>query len=194
MGSAEFRRTGRNRDTTGERAKAGVVGSGIDARSRRIKSWTPRCELPGSKCGQSFHQDHDSGTFWTAETGGLSWSSSDQCKCMGPWVVQQQTLTEGQQCSSSAIGQETEGTDANKAAWQYVQQKTSQELLRGERHLPFLIPVRIILPAEGNLVMLESHKPVVGDGDTMGVAGEITQHMMRSAEGWPGIDDPVLPE
>jgi hypothetical protein len=44
----------------------------------------------------------------------------------------------------------------------------------------FLISVRIILPAEGNLVMLEGHKPVVGDGDTMGVAGEVTQHMMRS--------------
>ena len=75
-----------------------------------------------------------------------------------------------------------------------MEKETSQKLLRGERHLPFLIPVRIILPAEGNLVMLEGHKPVVGDGDTMGVAGEIAKHMMGSAEGWLGIDDPVLPE
>jgi len=75
-----------------------------------------------------------------------------------------------------------------------MEKETSQELLRGERHLPFLIPVRIILPAEGNLVMLEGHKPVVGDDDTMGVAGEIAKHMMGSAEGWLGIDDPVLPE
>jgi hypothetical protein len=28
----------------------------------------------------------------------------------------------------------------------------------------------------------------------MGVAGEITQHMMRAAEGRLGIDDPVLTE
>ena len=35
--------------------------------------------------------------------------------------------------------------------------------------------------------MLEGHEPVVGDGDAMGVAGEITKHMMGSAEGWLGI-------
>jgi len=75
-----------------------------------------------------------------------------------------------------------------------MQKETSQELLRGERHLSLLITVRIILPAEGNLVMLEGHEPVVGDGDAMGVAGEITKHMMGSAEGWLGIDDPVLTE
>src|SRR6266566_925569 len=58
----------------------------------------------------------------------------------------------------------------------------------------FLFTVRIILPAERNLVTLEGHKTVVGDGDAMGIAGEITKHMMRSSEGWLGIDDPVLTE
>ncbi len=33
---------------------------------------------------------------------------------------------------------------------------------------------------------------MVGDGDTMGVTREIVQHMLGSAEGWLGIDDPVL--
>jgi hypothetical protein len=28
----------------------------------------------------------------------------------------------------------------------------------------------------------------------MGVAGKIAQHMTGTAEGWFGIDDPVLPE
>jgi hypothetical protein len=75
-----------------------------------------------------------------------------------------------------------------------MEKKTSQELLRGEGHLSLLILVRIILPAEGNLVTLEGHKTVVGDGDAMGIASEVTQHMMRSAEGWLGVDDPVLTE
>jgi len=39
--SAEFRRTGVSKDTTGERAKARVVGSGVDGRLRRIKGWAP---------------------------------------------------------------------------------------------------------------------------------------------------------
>jgi hypothetical protein len=29
----------------------------------------------------------------------------------------------------------------------------------------------------------ESHEAVVGDGDAMGVTGEIAEHMMRTAEG-----------
>jgi len=75
-----------------------------------------------------------------------------------------------------------------------MQQETSQELLRRERHLPVFIPVGIVFPAEGDLVVLESHEAVVGDGHPMGVAGEIAQHMMGSAKGWLGIDDPVLTE
>ena len=42
--------------------------------------------------------------------------------------------------------------------------------------------------------MLEGHEAVVGDGHAMGVAGEIAEHMMRTAERWLGVDDPVLTE
>ena len=50
----------------------------------------------------------------------------------------------------------------------------------------------IILPAESNLIMLEGHKAVIRDGHAMGVAGKVTDNMLRSAERWFGIDDPVL--
>jgi hypothetical protein len=40
--------------------------------------------------------------------------------------------------------------------------------------------------------MVESHEAVVGDGHAMGVAGEIAEHMMGTAEGWLGVADPVL--
>jgi hypothetical protein len=50
-----------------------------------------------------------------------------------------------------------------------MQQKTSQELLRGERHLSLLITVRIIFPEESNLITLEGHEAVVGDGHAMSV-------------------------
>jgi hypothetical protein len=73
-----------------------------------------------------------------------------------------------------------------------MQQETAQELFRGQGHLPLLISVSIILPAEGDLVVLERHQAVVGDGHAMGVACEITQHMMGAAERWLGIDDPSL--
>jgi hypothetical protein len=63
--------------------------------------------------------------------------------------MQQQTLTVGQEFCALAIGQECEGTDANQAAGQNMQQETSQELLRGEGDHPLLITVGIIFPAEG---------------------------------------------
>jgi hypothetical protein len=52
----------------------------------------------------------------------------------------------------------------------------------------------IILPTESNPVLFEGHETVVGDGDAMGVAGEIAEDMMGAAKGWLGIDDPVLTE
>jgi hypothetical protein len=42
--------------------------------------------------------------------------------------------------------------------------------------------------------MLESYEAMVGDGYAMGVTGEIAEHMLGTAEGWPGVDDPVLAE
>jgi hypothetical protein len=35
---------------------------------------------------------------------------------------------------------------------------------------------------------------MVGDRDAMGIAREIMQNMFGTAEGWLGIDDPVLLE
>ena len=113
---------------------------------------------------------------------------------MGHGLVGEQALTERQQSSAPPIGQEPERADADKATGQDVEQETAQELLRIERHHSLLIPVGIILPAESNLVMLESHEAVVGDGYAMSVAGEIAEHMMRTAEGGLGVDDPVLTE
>jgi hypothetical protein len=50
--------------------------------------------------------------------------------------------------------------------------------------------VGIILPAEGDLVVLESDEPMVGDGDAMGIAAEIAEDMMGAAKRGFGIDHP----
>jgi hypothetical protein len=109
-------------------------------------------------------------------------------------LVGEQALTEGQESGAPAIGQEAKRADADKAAGQDVEQEAAQELLRSERHHSLLITVGIILPAKSNPVMLESHEAVVGDGYAMSVAGEIAEHMMGTAEGGLGVDDPVLTE
>ena len=73
-----------------------------------------------------------------------------------------------------------------------MEQETSQELLRGKRHLFLLIAMGVILPAEGNPILVESQEAVVGDSYAMSIAGEITDDVLWPGERWFGIDHPVL--
>ena len=75
-----------------------------------------------------------------------------------------------------------------------MQQEAAQKLGCVEGHHSLVISVGIILPAEGDMVVLEGDEAMVGDGDAMGVAGEIAEDMMGTAEGWFGIDHPWLTE
>ena len=61
-----------------------------------------------------------------------------------------------------------------------------------ERHLRVLVAVGIVLPAEGDAFSIESQQAMIGDGDAVGVAAEIAQHLAGSAESRLGVDDPVL--
>ena len=56
----------------------------------------------------------------------------------------------------------------------------------------FLISVGVILPEERDLVVVQSQKAVVTDGDAMGVGGQISQDVMRSTKRALGVDDPLL--
>ena len=50
----------------------------------------------------------------------------------------------------------------------------------------------IVSPAEGDAIIGEGHEAVVGKGDAMGVAGQVVENLFGTAEGWLGVDDPVL--
>jgi hypothetical protein len=51
-----------------------------------------------------------------------------------------------------------------------------------------------VSPAKAHLSVVEAQQSSVGDGDAVRIAGEIVQNMLGTAEGWLGIDDPVLVE
>ena len=59
-------------DTRVVGAEARAVESGLIVRLGRVKERAPGGELAGHQCRKSFDDDHGSGTFWTAETSGLS--------------------------------------------------------------------------------------------------------------------------
>ena len=94
--------------------------------------------------------------------------------------------------SAPAIGEESEVTDAHEPSGQHMQKESPQELGGAERHLALLAAVGVVLPAKGDVLFLEGQQAMIGDGDAMGVAAEIAQHLHRSTEGGLGIDDPVV--
>jgi hypothetical protein len=77
-----------------------------------------------------------------------------------------------------AVGEETGEADADKAAGQNVQKETAQELLGRQSHALFLISMSVILPEEGDLVVVKGQEAVMADGDAMGVASQIGQRVV----------------
>ena len=52
----------------------------------------------------------------------------------------------------------------------------------------------IVLPVEGDPVLVGRDQPAVGDRDAVGVAREIGEHRLRSGEGPLAVDEPPCPE
>jgi hypothetical protein len=98
----------------------------------------------------------------------------------------------GQQRGPPPISQEAKKANANEALGQDVPQEPPQEFVSRESHLPLAVPMGIVFPAEGDLTVLEGEQAMVGDGNTMGVTRQVVKDVFRPAEGWFGVNDPVL--
>jgi hypothetical protein len=89
------------------------------------------------------------------------------------------------------IGEKAVVADAMEAIRQGVKQKTPDERVGGERHYLGFAVVAVVVPAEADLSIGKRDQPAVSDGDAVGVAAEIGQHLLGAGEGTFGIDDPV---
>jgi hypothetical protein len=107
------------------------------------------------------------------------------------WLIGwlEQLKTEWKEFRSPPVRKKSEVADAHKAAWQQVQQEAAQELFDGQGHEPLLVAVSGVSPAEGDVSIGESHQPVVGNGDAVGVSTEIAQHVLGPTEGPLGVPD-----
>ena len=94
--------------------------------------------------------------------------------------------------ATPAVGEKAEVADSDQALGQNVDQESAQELICGDCHDLLLAAVRIVFPAKRDSIILERNQSMVGDGDAVRIASEIVQDMLGTAEGWLGIDDPVL--
>src|ERR1700691_4459494 len=82
--------------------------------------------------------------------------------------------------------------DADKPFRQHMEEESSQELGRSERHYLLYTTVRIVPPTEADLFSVEGKQTMIGNGNTMRVAAEIAQHLQRAAERRFGINHPEL--
>ena len=73
-----------------------------------------------------------------------------------------------------------------------MEEETAQELMGRNGHDLLLAAVGVVSPAERDAIVLEGHEAMVGDGDAVGVAGQVVEHVFGAAEGRLGINDPVL--
>ena len=89
-----------------------------------------------------------------------------------------------------AIGEEAVVTNAMKAVRQGVEQEAADELVGAPGHDLRLAVVAMVLPAERDFILGHGHQARIGDGDAMGVATEIGQHLFGPAERRLRIDHP----
>ena len=82
--------------------------------------------------------------------------------------------------------------DTDEALGQDVKQKPAHELVRGKGHDSCFVAARIVPPTKCDVTSIEGNETVIGDGDTVSVAPEVTDHLLGAAEGGLGVDDPVL--
>ena len=104
----------------------------------------------------------------------------------------QELAAESEFFFAETIGEEAEVADALEARRQRMEEKAAHELAGGKSHdfrfLPALAAV--VLPAEGHLAVADIHDAVIGKGDSVGVAAQICEHLLRAAKRLFGIDYP----
>lgn len=80
--------------------------------------------------------------------------------------------------------------DAAEAIGQIMQKKPADERVRLQPHDLDNSVLTIILPCEGDMIVVASFDAAVGDGAAMGVAAEMGEDRRGSAERLVGVDDP----
>jgi hypothetical protein len=92
-----------------------------------------------------------------------------------------------------SVSQEAKVTDANIACRQDMKKEPSDKLVGLQGHGLLTVMVCIILPEEGNLVVLEGEDAVITDGDPVGISAEVLKDPLRAIEGGFAINDPLFP-
>src|ERR1022692_4852815 len=92
------------------------------------------------------------------------------------------------------VGQISKLPDANETSRQNVLGETAEELTRRKGHLPLLVAMSVVLPAEGHALGIEGQQAVINDRNTMRIPPEIAKHLGGSAKCLFRVYHPILLE
>ena len=90
-----------------------------------------------------------------------------------------------------AVPQEPVIANALEPVRQHVQQETPDEFPGAQGHRFDLIASAIIFPLEPDLIVFDVEQAVIGDGDAVGIAAHVVEHLLGSCERSFGIDNPI---
>ena len=108
--------------------------------------------------------------------------------------LREEQAAERKQVFASAVRQPAEVANAREALGKNVLHEAAQELFAGKGHDALAAVMGVVLPPESHMRVRDGFEAVIGNGDAVSIATEILQHVLGSAEGWFGVDDPVFAE
>ncbi len=80
--------------------------------------------------------------------------------------------------------------DAVETHGQGVEEKPTDELDSVEGHGALAVSSGVVLPEEGDLIVLEGEQALVRDGDSMRVSRQVLEDLLWPSERGLGVDDP----
>src|ERR1700740_704174 len=98
------------------------------------------------------------------------------------------------QCSLAiSVGEQSKVSDLYEPCWQHMEHEASNELRDFKCHGAAAVVVPRVAAAKPHQAVFEADESAVCDGDAVGVAGQILQHMFWTTEGRLGVDYPLSP-
>src|SRR6476659_8494150 len=137
---------------------------------------------------EDLDDDHATAAAWTSWFAGIGGGGGPAFRfCNGEQFTRMYDVV-----GASAFGEQAVVADAVEALRQHVDEEAANELVGGERHALVSITAldAVVLPLEGDALLVEGDQAAVRDGNAVGVAGQIGQHCLRSAEWRLAVDDP----
>src|ERR1700689_4711202 len=97
---------------------------------------------------------------------------------------------QGERLLAVAVGKQSEVADLDEAGGQHMEQEAADELDCIKLHDAAAVAMSGVSPSEANLAVIETEESSVGDGNPMGIASQVLEHMLGSAERRLGVDHP----